>query len=87
MGLHLFNKLYLRMWSRKRDLAGHPDVHLKRHFDATSKFVDLYWIPYTANRKIAGHAVNVRVRWEEVRSAIREAEEKTIPEELASHQH
>lgn len=83
----LVKKLYLRCWSRRTVLCGHPDVRLKRRFEENSKFVDLYWVPYSENRKIICNALYVRVNWPDLYSAIKNEESVVIPRELAEHGH
>lgn len=87
MNFLLVKKLYLRCWSRHTVFRGHPDIKLKRRFEANSKFVDLYWVPYSENRKIICNALYVRVNWPDLYSAIKNEESVVIPRELAEHGH
>lgn len=40
----IYYKLWLRHWSHKTTCPGEPNLHVKRRYELSPVYIDLYWV-------------------------------------------
>lgn len=76
-------KRYLAKWVKESSVEGFGHFVVKRRFDATDIFVDLYWSISEKGNHENHDSIYQRVSWERLETVLESVENNDLPDTLA----